>query len=733
MRFIYFLLIIFCYSGLGWADTYKVVEKSAKKGLVDEGGNTILPMVYDDLGWTNGIKEVDPKKVIGYQESGLWGILNLENIRVTKAKYNTMYPVGSYFLAGYLDRFSQHTLYGLLDAKGKVVLPFSFVNLWPVEGSESFLARKKIGNQVYFGVIDKKGKPLLNFQYPKIQPLKQQLLAVQNKEGKYALSKADGELLTAFRFDSLEGLGDQALKVYEDGMAGIIDFKGNPLEDAAFKSIELSGQQLTLSPYASLIQLSLENKKQNIYRGDSLVPVSNTSWVLHRGEMCMLVNAEQSDSSEVIYPFLRPLNENVLLTKQGSRMGLVSTTGEVLAPFEYDSGHVQHGFIIMSRNRQFMTVFNKEGKRLSAPHKGLKIINERYWAFQQGKYWGVTDTENKRVLYARYDDILEEHQGQFLVKYLGKNAVVNAEQRWIVAPRPAEVQWHHGLWFSKDQFGYKLINTEGKEVYFSFDPMEVHPLGFLITDHRHKIGLLDQEGKLNFFTEYDSLSPVGNGYFAIYQEGRAALLDDSGDVKIPFSRGVKQYGAFGETYIGAKLDHQYGFLDMTGLLRLANRYDGVGRFYENRAPVKMRGHWGFMNEREQIVVQPIYDEVGDFHHGYVAVKRGALWGLVNHQGKEVIPTKYDQIQPLPAGGFLVSLNGKQGFVNKAGQLRLSVKFDEIKQVNEDFLIIRRKGKFGVSNTSGIDLIPMIYQELSFDYLSGQFIGKQQATVQHKQL
>ena len=45
---------------------YKIVEKGKKKGLEDKNGKLVIPIKFDDLGWTLG--EPEPyNDIIGYQ------------------------------------------------------------------------------------------------------------------------------------------------------------------------------------------------------------------------------------------------------------------------------------------------------------------------------------------------------------------------------------------------------------------------------------------------------------------------------------------------------------------------------------------------------------------------------------------------------------------------------------------------------------------------------------------
>ncbi len=709
------------------ADNFQVVTKQNKVGLIDAQGNQIIPAKYDQLGWSEkNVTLVTPNSLIGYQEAGLWGVLNLKDVKIVPAKFNSIYPVGQkgLLLASYRDKFSLQQKYGLLNDKGKVSVDFRFVNLWALDEKDHYLARQEIGSDVFYGIIDDHGRALLPFQYPNIQKLGDDRLVVKNTDGEVALATFEGKLLTNFAFDSLKLSVGPALVAYKNGAVGLLTKEGTVTVPVEKKSIQWELDHWKMEPFADLTLLSDQNKVQKKYMGDSLSPISETRAILHRNNADQVVS-NGSMSSSIVYPHLVPVNSNLLVARKQDKLALVTVEGEQLTRFRFDSVFVKEDFVVLSRNKNSISIFSATGVKLSASYKGLKILNNGMWAFQQGKYWGVTDSTNKPVIYARYDDVIEVHQGQFLVKYLNKFGVINSKEEWIVRPRPTPIQWAHGMWFSKDQFGSKLTNTNGDEVYFTFNALTTHPLGFIERGNNQKIGLIDTAGRKTFFVDYDSLVDLTHGKYAIYRGGLAALLDDNGKVVIPFSRGVHHYATFGEDFIGAKLDDQYGFIDMHGTLRLANRYDHAGAYMQDRAPVNIKGGWGFMNRKEEIVLQPNYDAVKPYENGLAMVQKDGLWGVVDLNGQELVKPLYPEMERMNTGGFLVKLNGKYGYINNKGSLRLTPKFDLIKPLTSNRLLTCRRGKYGVISSGGLDVIPMIYQGIRYDARSKQFIARQQ--------
>lgn len=90
------IFVISLFSNTLWGGTlndehFTIVEKNHKKGLFDENGKVIIPVAYEDLGWSYGLPQVF-HKVIGYREGSLWGLIGIKNKKVCEPRYLTLVP-----------------------------------------------------------------------------------------------------------------------------------------------------------------------------------------------------------------------------------------------------------------------------------------------------------------------------------------------------------------------------------------------------------------------------------------------------------------------------------------------------------------------------------------------------------------------------------------------------------------------------------------------------------------
>src|SRR5690606_19798349 len=108
---------------------FTIVEKNNKKGLFDENGKVILPIEFDDLGWSKGMPEV-LDKVIGYREGNLWGLISLKNKKITPPLYASLEPLSEEFIiASKRTMTTNGRLYGIVDTKGREIMDFRYYSL----------------------------------------------------------------------------------------------------------------------------------------------------------------------------------------------------------------------------------------------------------------------------------------------------------------------------------------------------------------------------------------------------------------------------------------------------------------------------------------------------------------------------------------------------------------------------------------------------------------------------
>ena len=123
------VLCLVCQGSFGYPGpnpTFSIIEQDQKKGLVDQNGDIVIPIEYQDLGWSKG-QQLVMNELLGYKENGLWGLINIKNQKITPATYTALHPFDqNSIIAAKKGRYSNKVFYGIISRKGKILVDFKF-------------------------------------------------------------------------------------------------------------------------------------------------------------------------------------------------------------------------------------------------------------------------------------------------------------------------------------------------------------------------------------------------------------------------------------------------------------------------------------------------------------------------------------------------------------------------------------------------------------------------------
>jgi hypothetical protein len=91
---------------------------------------------------------------------------------------------------------------------------------------------------------------------------------------------------------------------------------------------------------------------------------------------------------------------------------------------------------------------------------------------------------------------------------------------------------------------------------------------------------------------------------------------------------------------------KFTFMDKSGRVISAVRFDDAMAFSEGLAPVKVGSLWGYIGKDGAMAIPPQFDDALPFSDGLATVTRGGLRGYIDKIGTLVIPARFKQ-----AGNF----------------------------------------------------------------------------------
>jgi len=723
------ILLYFIFSGIlnsGYASEYSVFVKNHRKGLMDQRGKELIPPEYDDLGWSDGTDEVIDG-VIGYRKGDRWGIINISNTRITNPQYNDLIPYDKHILvASRPDSYQLNSLFGLISLSGKTIIDYKYNSM--KKFGENLVVSKKFQNDVFYGMINQKDELVLPFEYISARLIVPEILTLRDRHQLLTLMAQSGEPLFDEKIDEAEILGDKFLVIERNGRKGLTDFKGKTITPIEYQQFFINDNGfLNALPLRYWEQLSDDGEFINSFPYDQVVPVDSGYYKSSRLNYAFVINNSGREIFRIKNSGIRFLNDSLALFHYRNRYGVIHYNGDTIVRPVFDS-------IAISENRFFMyTRKQNHSGWIMTDLYGMPLSNQEYesiyhldkfnLAFRKNGFWGIIDCYGAEKIFAKYDSIYTKMNNLYLVDFYGEKGVVDEFGEWKVYPQKGEVfLLKNGNYLISSYFQSRVINRWGDDLFTSENYLWPFNHGFIEEDFENKFGLLNQKFTRLLPVDNSFVAPlVSDSVFLFKNEKGWGLVDISGHILFKNDIRFEQIIGYNEGFIGVKIDGLYGFIDLNGKLRIANRYEGINLFNDGLANIKILGKWGCVNKIEDIVVQPYYDQIDAFENGLAIARKNNRFGILDGNGKHIIEFEYDSIYRIQNGNFICVLNQKFGLINNMGEIMFYPKYDSILDLNNGFVIAERKNKFGVFSSSGVFIIPVLYEKISYDSYNHVFL------------
>jgi hypothetical protein len=694
MRLVLLLLVLSTFACPALAD-YTLFYENGKAGVKDETGIVLIPASFDALGWSDGSFSV-VNSVTGYRRDGRWGLINLKKELVTKPDFENLASGGGdrVIASKWINPYSKK--FGCLDLHGTVTVPFRYEAI-QILGLRAIVCEKN-GAKYQYGVIDLNDRSILKIAYRDIRPIGTLRFAVQDFDRKTALYSEDGAQLTKFNIDSISTFRTGVALIYEDLKVGVINRAGDIIVAPGYRHIDVTDNgNMRATPFPIWKEIDGSNKEINRIEADSLSS-DRQGYVISLSGMIGIVDKNFAMVLSPKYDRLLPAGPNLRIAYLNGKGGIIRNNGEVVVPFEHDSLFM-HGDLLRSLQVRGgfdqWAVYDRFGIRKTEKiYDRLLPFNGRYFPAKRNGFWGAVDRYGKEVFACVYDSMLNSSYELTAVKFKKGYGVINRNESWIVTPQPYPLTIANDeFYFEKNDSVLFVKKLSGEIVYFSNNQLSVTDYGFREITPDGNVKKISWDG----ISVYESAPPSAIEAERIFEES--------------------------EGYRGILRDGRYGFIDKKGRLRVANRYENIGKFTEGLAPVKILGKWGFVNIEDRIVINPNYETASEFRQGVSIVRRNKLFGVISKEGTVLLPLRYDSIK-IENNLLLLHSKGKAGLANLSGHVLIEPRFDVLRLLPEERVMVSDGKLWGVLSNDGLPVMPMIYNALFFNESSGNFLVRE---------
>jgi hypothetical protein len=677
-----------------FAKGYQTFEENGKIGMKDEAGHVVLPPSFEALGWSDGNFSV-VGEVTGYRLNGLWGIIDLKKKFVTRADYESLVYCGGDCVAARKKINPAFSKTGCINLKGEIKIPFDYDGI-SLQGLRAVVFNIRNGRYNY-GLADLSNRLLIPVVYGNIRPLGTLRFAVENAENKMALFGDDGKAITDFSIDSISSFYKSFAIVYQNQLQGLIDRDGIVKLEVKYSAIKIDEEGKVFAQLPN--EWSFINDKNETgtrYYADELKSLNGRKFIVRKGNVSGIADLELNTIVPIEFESISEIEPEKYLAKRNGKLGVVAENRNIVIPFSFDSIIFDNDFYrVLVKNLGWKLV-NRQGKELTGKYyEKLSHSNPLGFPAISDGFFGIVDTNGNEFIHCVFDSIAEPIAGLVGVKFKGQYGIINAGEDWLVAPQAFPLSVINEHRYLQRQPGNNFIKSySGEIIYFTPNPIKFDTKEFteLLSDGKEKIISLDGTAiqDLTRPEDVDQFFPESEGLRGILKDGR------------------------------------YGFVDKRGKLRIANRYDSIGKFHEGLAAVKLIGKWGFVNTGDQIVINPNYDHASYFKNSVAVISRNKKFGLINKEGETILSARYDNMKEQPDHKFLLISSGLQGLADEKGNVLVEPRFDYLENTVKGLLIVCYQGKCGAITAQGLSIIPMIYAQLTFDPVKNSFLAKKKS-------
>ncbi len=547
---VYVLLLItclFCHAAFPVTGNdgtqFTVVKEGTKKGLFDDDGNMIIPVIYEDLGWSQGTASVYAK-TIGYRENNLWGVINIKNKKITAPLFTHLQPFcDKLLIASKKENHATH--FGLINTKGDQELDFRYCTL--EKHDEQLIASILEGSFLIYGVINQKGKALIGFEYSNIVPLSPAAYAVYDQAAHVALYDVEGTALTTFGYDSIAPFKNHLAVVYKDGKQGIIREDGTLAVPLDYKRVKIENtQQVSVLPFGKWHVLTAKNKPVRTYTFDSIVPAGKNLYEVAIGNIQTFVDTTGKPLLPAQWRVVS-LQDQFAVIAHGHQYGVLrskSDTNQVILQPEYDSLVIDSTYILACKKtpagESAWSIFNEAGKKITLyAYQSLKKNSEGYFLAKRRDHWGYVDQEGSEAIACQYLEAEPFHHQRAQVSFIDGQGVIDNQGNWIIRPfkynsAPLQLERIHDHLFifhtkphNYASARYGLVDNEGNELYVSNARLADNGNSvWEINDQGIICGLISYEGKRMLETKYDSISALQeNTAYVFVKDSKSGILN----------------------------------------------------------------------------------------------------------------------------------------------------------------------------------------------------------------
>lgn len=323
---------------------------------------------------------------------------------------------------------------------------------------------------------------------------------------------------------------------------------------------------------------------------------------------------------------------------------------------------------------------------------------------------------------------------------------------------------------------FQFIDREGKiQINPQFSEASIFRNGLALvktSGDDPKWGFISENGNYHILPNYKFATIFNEELAWVVSENSApTAINSKGEIKFTiqdaetvaiFNEGLSAFSILSEkppikgkdSLLSNKNEFElkWGFLDLTGKIKINPQFSNVGRFSEGKCPVQNNdGKWGYIDKNGKLIINYQFEKASEFIKGKAVVFSNEKAGLINEDGKYLINPQFSQLAHdnekylilkdekwgwcdengkiiiNPQFKAALPFNGKElaavqsgevwGYIDQTGKMIINPQFDYALPYNGDLALVLSGKKVGFINIEGKFIINPQFEDVSSDLVS----------------
>lgn len=362
--------------------------------------------------------------------------------------------------------------------------------------------------------------------------------------------------------------------------------------------------------------------------------------------------------NELGQEMIKPIYEEASLFSEGlaavfknNKYGYINKSGKVVVDFKFkDAEAFHHGAAVVMADSMYGLI-NRSGDFLIKPQfEELSEAAEDIYVGVKEEGSGYIHKNGQQLTRFMFDLSNDFNNGYAVVSKDEKFGLLNAGGFFNIEPKYEELVFigSNLLKAKTSDELWGIVNVQGEIILpFLYDAIGEFSENRVLIAKDEKCGYADEKGNVvipliyRFTSIMMTTGQFKSGFAMLKQKVKSIIIDTTG--KVLSFPAYEDYGLPSQGLMPVKKYKKWGYADMTGKIKIPNRYESAEPFNNGYGIIRLNKMTGAVDTSGVIFIQALYEDISIMEKAIV-VRNNGKSGLLSTSGILLVPCSYDKIE-----------------------------------------------------------------------------------------